>query len=168
VRVLAAALVVCPAVLSAQLPPRDFGEFAGPWVLDEGAGRGRLAWGLPLVRTLTIATAPTQVTVRKDGGPAEIYRVDGSETALGDGRRASLALVSEALALTTKRTRTREGQSRTNIITDAYAVAGDVLTIERRASILWEPPGTLTFLGKDPQNSRQTLVYRRAPAPRGP
>jgi len=67
-----------------------------------------------------------------------------------------LSLVAGMLALTSKRTR----GSLTNIITDAYAVRGEVLTVERQLSVLMQPPGSLMTLS-DERNNRQTLVYRR-------
>jgi hypothetical protein len=48
----------------------------------------------------------------------------------------------------------------TNIITDAYAASGDVLTVERQLSVLAQPPGNLVALS-DERNNRQTIVYRR-------
>jgi len=71
-------------------------------------------------------------------------------------RRFSFSLVAGMLALTSKRTR----GSLTNIITDAYAVRGEVLTVERQLSVLMQPPGSLMTLS-DERNNRQTLVYRR-------
>ena len=100
-RVLFALSVVVPVIAAAQaqVAPREFPEFRGTWMLDDAAGRGRIA-GLPV------------------------------------------ALV--------------------NMITDAYSVSGDVLTIERQLSVVQTPPGVLVTL-LVPRNNRQTLVYRRAP-----
>lgn len=105
---------------------------------------------------------------------AEIYRLDGSETQLRDlhtgaslDRTHRFTLVAGALALTHTSTRTEAGGPRqsnrrlTTIITDAYSVAGDVLTVERQHSVLLEPPGHLVTL-MNPGNNRQTIVYRRA------
>ena len=157
-----AALVALPTRAWAQAessPPREFPAFRGTWTLDESAGRGHIG-GLPLARTLAIATTPTEISLVKNSSPAEVYRVDGTETNLGDGRRASLTLVAEALALTTRRTREQRGHAFTNIITDAYSVVGDVLTVERQLSVLVQPPGFLSTLS-NPDNNRQTIVYRR-------
>jgi hypothetical protein len=63
--------------------------------------------------------------------------------------------------LTSRRTRTRDGRAFTNIITDAYTVSGDVLTVERQLSVLIQPPGNLATL-EDPNNNRQTIGYRRS------
>ena len=71
-------------------------------------------------------------------------------------RRYSFTLVAGMLALTSRLTR----GAFTNIITDAYASAGDVLTVERQLSVLAQPPGNLVTL-EDDKNNRQTLVYRR-------
>ena len=57
-------------------PPREFAAFRGTWVLDESAGRGQIG-GLPLARTLMIATTPTDISLVKDALAAEAYRLDG-------------------------------------------------------------------------------------------
>jgi hypothetical protein len=162
--VLAAVLLMYPAVTLAQSPPREFLELEGTWLLDESAGSGRIS--VPIARSIVITTTPTQLSVTKDSAPVETYRFDGTEFNLVDGRRASFLIVSDMVALTTRRTRTRDGLSRTNIVTDAYAVAGDVLAIERRWSILSQPAGTVLTLGdKDSRVFRQRLLYRRVPQP---
>jgi hypothetical protein len=46
-------------------PPREFQEVRGTWTLDETAGAGRIA-GLPVARTIVIATTPTEISVVKD------------------------------------------------------------------------------------------------------
>jgi hypothetical protein len=61
---------------------------------------------------------------------------------------------------TTRRTRPANGGSFTNVITDGYSVAGDVLTVERQLSVVQQPSGMLVTLS-DPRNNRQTIVYRR-------
>jgi hypothetical protein len=157
-----------PIPLSAQAenrPPRLFPAFAGTWTLDQSGGSGHIA-GLPVARSLVIATSPTGVSVIKDLQPAEEYRWDGKTPARSDGQgvlHSGIVLVAETLALTTTHTREARGHAFTNIITDAYRVSGDVLTIERQLSVLVEPPGSLATL-EEPANNRQTLVYRRAPA----
>ena len=142
--------------------PREFTELRGVWRLDESAGTGHIV-GLPVARTLVIATTPFEISLMKDGTNLEMYRVDGSESVAKDpgtgavlDRRYSFTLVAGMVALTSKRTR----GAFTNIITDAYAAAGDVLTIERQLSVLAQPPGNLVTLSED-GNNRQTLVYRR-------
>ena len=70
-------------------------------------------------------------------------------------------LVGDSIALTTKRTRQQTAPSRergpfTNVIPDVYSVAGDVLTLKRKLSVV-RPDGTLA----DIPNSRQTIVYRK-------
>jgi hypothetical protein len=120
-------------------PPREFSEFRGTWVLDESAGRGHIG-GLPLAHTLTITTTPEALTLTKDGGD-DVYRLDGAEVTLGDTVKR-VTLVAEALAVTTRRTRHQRGYAFTNIITDAYAVSGDVLTVERQLAVAVQPePG---------------------------
>jgi hypothetical protein len=164
-----AVMFAVPVVLGAQAsqrPPRLFSTFAGTWALDPDAGRGHIT-GLPVAGTLVISTSPTAITVVKDSRAPETYRFDNREADLPGGAVAnfhfSFALVADALALTTRRTRSDRGHAFTNIITDAYAVRGDVLTIERQLSVLVEPPGNLVTL-QDENNNRQTFVYRRVAA----
>lgn len=150
-------------------PPREFPEFRGTWVLDESAGRGHIV-GLPLARTLRIATTPSELTLTKDSGD-DVYRLDGTEVTVGDTVKR-VTLVAGALAVTTRRTRRQRGYAFTNIITDAYSVNGDVLTVERQLAVAVEPdpapgsgiqsPGHLVELS-EPRNNRQTIVYRRKP-----
>jgi hypothetical protein len=167
---LSVGLFAFPTLARAQAegrPPRQFPEFVGTWTLDQSAGVGHIA-GLPVARTVTIAITPTEISVIKDARTAEVYRIDGAESAATDlrtgavlDRRYSFTLVAGALALTSKRTRERDGLAFTNIITDAYAVSGEVLIVERQLSVLVQPPGNLATL-EDPNNNRQTLVYRRS------
>ena len=163
------ALVMFPAVVWAQAesrPPREFPAFRGTWILDASAGSERIG-GLPTAHTLTITTTPTEISLVKDSGIPEVYRLDGTETKIRDprtgaemDRRYSFVLVAEAVALTSKLIRHARGHAFTNIITDAYVVAGDQLSVERQLSVLMEPPGNLATL-EDSDNNRQTLVYRR-------
>jgi len=164
------ALVIVPALVRAQAespPLRVFPAFRGTWVLETGAGTG-LITGLPVARSLTIATTPTEISLVKDSGIPEVYRLDGTETKIRDprtgaemNRRYSFVLVAGALALTSKLTRGDNRQAFTTVITDAYSVAGDVLTVERQLSVLVQPPGVLRTL-EDSGNNRQTIVYRRS------
>jgi hypothetical protein len=149
-------------------PPRTFPEFVGAWVLAPGAGAGHIA-GLPVATRLVIATSPTEIIVTKDALPPEHYRIDGkdtvaksAETGATQDRRYRFTLVAEMLALTSMQPRSRDGQTFTNTITDAYRVSGDVLTVERQLSVLIEPPGHLATL-QDAGSNRQTLIYRREP-----
>ena len=151
-----------PGSLPARIP-REFAEPRGTWLFDERAGQGHIV-GLPVAHTLVITTTPFEISLIKDAKEAETYRFDGSEAAAKDvrtgavlDRRYSFTLVAGMAALTSKRTR----GAFTNIITDAYAAAGDVLTVERQLSVLAQPPGNLVTLSEASDN-RQTLVYRRA------
>ncbi len=167
VRLLCVGLLTLSSAASAQQPPREFAEYRGTWVLDETAGAGRIA-GLRVARTLVIVTTPTEISVTKDSGFPEIYRTDGRESKIRDPRtgveiehRYSFTLVADMLALTSRLTRQDNGRpALTEIVTDAYRVAGDTLTVERQLSQLVEPPGHLTTFAV-PTNNRQTIVYRR-------
>jgi hypothetical protein len=169
--VLLRSLVLAQAEIA---PAIEFPALRGTWTLDETAGRGRIA-GLPLARTLTIATTATEILLKKDQSDDEAYRLDGTETVDGDTRRSAVP-VADALAVTTRRTRRQRGYAFTNVITDAYSAKGDVLTVERRLDVVVQAlaspdsrtegnygPGHLVQL-QDPKNERQTIVYRRQAA----
>jgi hypothetical protein len=171
---LLACIVLWPAVVLAQAeirPPLEFEPLRGSWTLDETAGSGHIA-GLSVARTLTIATTATELVLTRDSSASEAYRLDGAETATFDTHRIAMP-VADALALTTRRIRRRGGYAFTNVITDAYSVRGDVLTVERRLDVVVQAlaspdsrtegnygPGHLVQL-EDPGNERQTIVYRR-------
>jgi hypothetical protein len=128
--------------------PRQFTELRGTWTLDERAGKGHIA-GLPVAQTLVISTTPFEISLVKDGKDPETYRFDGSESLAKDPAtgtvldiRRRFTLVAGMVALTSKRTR---GQLPI-IITDAYSVDGDILTVERQNSVLADPPGNLVTL----------------------
>jgi hypothetical protein len=142
--------------------PREFAELRGTWVLDESAGKGHIV-GLPVAHMLVVSTTPFEISLVKDARDPEIYALGGSESVAKDPRTGALldirynfTLVAGMVALTSKRAR----GAFTNIITDAYSTAGDVLTVERQLSVLAQPPGNLVTLS-DESNNRQTLVYRR-------
>ena len=183
IRVVVAALLIVPTQAWAQAenrPAREFPEFRGSWMLDQNAGKGHVA--LPLARTLLIETTSTEISLVKDSEPAEVYRLDGSETSVRRGVLGSLTLVADAVALTTRNFRCcSRGYAFTNVITDAYSVSGDTLTLERQLSVVVQPaetkeglremgligaivhgPGRLATF-EEPANSRQTIVYRRKP-----
>ena len=169
------AFALVPVALLAQAevrPAREFTAFRGTWTIDESAGRGHIG-GLPIARTLRIATSAEELRLTKDGGDPEIYRLDGTESK-DYGAERSVVLVADALAVTTRRTRRDRGYAFTNVVTDAYAVKGDVLTVERQLSVVVAPltlrdgrvtdesrAGHLAEL-EDPNNNRQTIVYRRS------
>jgi hypothetical protein len=165
-----ACIVLWPAVLLAQAeirPALEFQPLRGSWTLDVTAGRGHIA-GLSVARTLTIATTATELVLTRDSSASEAYRLDGAETASFDTHRIAMP-VADALALTTRRIRRQRGYAFTNVITDAYSVGGDVLTIDVVVQALASPdsrtegnygPGHLVQL-EDPGNERQTIVYRR-------
>jgi len=171
---LALAIAFVPVVLFAQAevrPAREFTTFRGTWRIDESIGRGHIS-GLPIARTVVISTSPEELRLTKDGGDPEIYRLDGAETA-ADGTTRSVLPVADSLAVTTRRTRRDRGYSFTNVITDLYTVSGDFLKIERQLSVVVAPlklrdgqvtdqsgAGHLAEL-EDPNNNRQTIVYRR-------
>lgn len=167
------------------LPPRSFPEFIGTWLLDEAASTGRLRMAPPVPYTLTIVTTPEAITVTKvfrldpeppgregrrlgtDTPPPELYRFDGSDTVVTYPRarlehRYSFRLVADALALTVENVST-DGRGNTTLVTDAYSVAGEVLTLHRQLSTVLLPAGHIATMREPSNNARHTYIYRRMP-----
>ncbi len=180
--VLALGLVAWSAALAAQgepRPVRTFQPFAGSWVLDEAASTGRLATTPRIASSMTIATTPGDITVSKRlrlgprdrasaTPPPEIYRLDGTETQAVDERTGigldrfyRFALVADMLALSIKEPRPGGGSAFT-LVTDAYAVDGDVLTMHRQLTSVTSA-GQILVMQDPANNNRQTFVYRRVP-----
>jgi hypothetical protein len=161
--------------------PRTFPEFVGTWLLDETASTGKLK--MPVPRTLSIATSPEAITVTKvlrlepelpgregrrtltENPPAEVYRFDGTDTIVAAPRiehRYSFRLVADALALTVRDVPT-SGPGNTALVTDAYSVTGDVLTLRRQLSAILMPAGHIATMQEPANRVSHTYVYRRAP-----
>jgi hypothetical protein len=180
---LCAAVVMVPSLALAQAggSSRTFPEFLGAWVLDEAASTGRLDIAPRIPMRMTIGTTPDAITVTKelrlhasDRGsrmPApEIYRLDGSETSrVDEGTGVTLdishrfTLVADMLALTITERRAGGGHT---AITDAYTVAGDVLTLHRQLTSV-TASGQLRLMQDPVNNLRHTFVYRREAAGAG-
>ena len=174
-RLIGLMLLILPLEVVAQglpIPPppgqvRDFFEFRGTWNLDEAASNGHIA-GLRVANQIVITTTPTEFTVVKDGGEPEVYRMDGTETQLIDPRTGvgidrfyRFTLVAGAVALTQRAIRGGgPADRRSNIITDAYSVAGATMTVARQLSVMVTPPGHVLVMSDAP-NNQQTMVYRR-------
>ena len=171
--------------LNAPLRLRNFSEFRGTWVLDEKATEGIRyakrrtgeqipfdAIGMEIARRIVIAGTDAQIDLTKDDRLPEPYGFDGLERQAKDPRsggllepRYSFALVAGAMALTSRATNCCDADQRssTQIITDAYSLAGfDVLKVERQFSILREPPGSLMTLSRL-RGLPYTITYRRTP-----
>src|SRR4051812_33127063 len=153
---------------------RTFPQFAGSWVLDEARSTGPLLMVPRVARTITIATSPTAVTVTKelilspsDTPPptsVEVYRFDGKPTVREQGSLTwsyTFALVADALALTRKDDDSNRSGAFT-MVTDAYSVDGDVLTVYRQLTSVTEE-GAILVMQEPRNNSRHTFVYRRRP-----
>lgn len=147
---------------------QEFAELRGTWRYDEASSSRELV-GFRVASTVVIATSPTAITLTKDGGLPEVYRLDGSETQTRDPAsnapldpRYSFRLVAGALALISKTSYgSLPGQRTTNIVADAYRLMdADTLTVARQLSVLAEPPGALRLQG-GLLNQPETLVYRR-------
>lgn len=164
---------------------RNFSEFRGTWALDEKATDGIQyvtrrtgeqipfdAIGMEIARRIVITSTDTQVILTKDDGVPEPYGFDGIERQSKDprsgaalARRYSFALVAGAMALTSRTTNCCDADQRssTQIITDAYRLAGfDVLNVERQFSVLREPPGSLMTLSRL-RGLPYSSTYRRVP-----
>jgi hypothetical protein len=185
IRAVAITLAWWPVWVAAQpetMPARTFQELAGHWVLDEAATRGNIP-GLPPAGALVIETTPTHLTVSRtrlrpvyeiDGTrrerPIDVFRLDGTETTLDSGQRGRFVLAAGAVVLITVRT-TEQGYARSNIVTDAYSVVKDVLTVDRHLSVVVQPlnssgrqPGHVVEF-RQPAADRMTSTYRRAARP---
>jgi hypothetical protein len=157
----------------------DFFEYRGRWTLDAKESVGipsppegvapevvRLLAALNVARELVITTTETEFSVAKDGAEPEVYKIDGNETQERDPRTGAgldrfyrFTQVADSVALTRRLrlgTRTEPGAE---LITDAYSVAGSVLTVERLRSHVF-PPGSVAVMN-EPGSHRMTLVYRR-------
>jgi hypothetical protein len=122
-------------------------------------------------RRIVVTGSDSEIVLTKDDGLPEPHGFDGAERQAKDPRsgglldpRYSFALVAGAVALTSRTTRCCDADQRssTQIITDAYRLAGfDVLKVERQFSILREPPGSLMTLSRL-RGLPYTITYRRA------
>jgi hypothetical protein len=163
-----------------QPQPRTFPQFMGTWTLDEAASTGRLTAAPG--GTLTITTTAEAISVAKGQRPRptipgreayqydpqlpspEVYRFDGGDTTADRYSYIydySFRLVADQLALTVKMT--RRGFKGFTLVTDAYSVAGDVLTVHRQFSSI-DPEGHIRAMQQPTNNSRHTFVYRKAAA----
>jgi hypothetical protein len=163
---------------TSNVPPRTFPQFVGTWILDEGASTGEPAMTPFIALTMTIATTPETISLTKRlrvgplyrgsaSPPPEVYRFDGTETPVIDARTGAIlsrshrfALVADMLALTIKEWRVSPSEFFT-LVTDAYAVEGDVLTVHRQLSAV-SAPGQISTMGNPKHNFRHTYIYRRS------
>jgi hypothetical protein len=165
------ALIGCSSVAWAQAnrPVRMFPEFTGTWVLDEAASTGPLVITPRIPSRMTITTTPSEITVAKqlrldprdkisDTPEPEVYRFDGTETTI-NRRHFSFRLVADALALTEKYSSVN-GSGSFTLTTDAYSLAGDVLTVHRQLSSI-TPEGHILVMQVPGNNFRHTYIYRR-------
>jgi len=115
----------------------------------EGTWRGSCADCAPnampagFSRTLVIRVSPSEIAIRNDGFPADVYRLDGTETALADGRTATASVEAGTVVLTTVRTRARSRDDvYQTLMRQVYRVSGNTLTVERSARGIHpnEPP----------------------------
>jgi hypothetical protein len=157
----------------------DFFEYRGRWTLDAKESVGipsppegvapevvRLLAALNVARELVITTTETEFSVAKDGAEPEVYKIDGNETQERDPRTGAgldrfyrFTQVADSVALTRRLRLGTPTEPGAELITDAYSVAGSVLTVERLRSHVF-PPGSVAVMN-EPGSHRMTLVYRR-------
>jgi hypothetical protein len=157
----------------------DFFEYRGRWTLDAKESVGipsppegvapevvRLLAALNVARELVITTTETEFSVAKDGAEPEVYKIDGNETQERDSRTGAgldrfyrFTQVADSVALTRRLRLGTPTEPGAELITDAYSVAGSVLTVERLRSHVF-PPGSVAVMN-EPGSHRMTLVYRR-------
>jgi hypothetical protein len=133
----------------------DFSALAGRWQADPPFNEAQ-GPKPRFVNTLIIGVTAPEITVDRGYPPVERYRLDGTPTDLGDNLTTSVALVGDAVALTTRRVRLAGQRAPATIHTDLYRADGDVLTMESRRSQA-QADGTLVQM----QGTRVTIVYRR-------
>jgi hypothetical protein len=166
------------AAAQTERPVRLFPQFVGTWVLDEAASTGPLLMTPRVPLTLAIATTPTELTVTRrlrlhpndripDTPPAEVYRLDGSETRATDARTGvtfdrtlRFTLVADMLALTVREA-PRNGRRAFTQVTDALEIDGDILRLHRQLTSVTEE-GAILVMQVPANNSRHTFVYRSA------
>jgi hypothetical protein len=177
--------VVASALAPTERAVRTFPEFVGTWTLDRDASTGRMMPATPV--QLSIAITPTAITVTKvldlpppgregkrlaTNNPApEMYRLDGAPTIVERGQYEysyTFLLVADALALTEKTSNwVRRGdplmtnRNAFTMITDAYSVSGDILTVHRQLTSV-NGDGQILTMQQPANGARQTYVYRRA------
>jgi hypothetical protein len=157
----------------------DFFEYRGRWTLDAKESVGipsppegvapevvRLLAALNVARELVITTTEREFSVAKDGAEPEVYKIDGNETQERDPRTGAgldrfyrFTQVADSVALTRRLRLGTPTEPGAELITDAYSVAGSVLTVERLRSHVF-PPGSVAVMN-EPGSHRMTLVYRR-------
>jgi hypothetical protein len=144
--------IVVPSGAMAQ----GFADLEGRWLGScTGCAPGAMPGGF--ARTLDIRVSASAITIRQGGLPAEVYRLDGSDTQLRDGRTATAIVENGGLVLTTVRTRARNRDAVfQTILRSIYRVSGNTLTIERSARAIRpnEPPS-------EKWASIGTVVYQR-------
>ena len=129
-------------------------DFEGTWVgscpdCAPGAMRGGVG------KTLVIRVSGSEISIQRDGFPAEVYRLDGTDTQLPDGRTATATVQQESLVLTTVRRRARSrDEVYQTIMHSTYRVSANTLTIDRStravrpdepASDKWVSLGTVVY-----------------------
>ena len=182
---LLAAMLLSPITATAQqgntaqlekLPPRMFPQFAGTWILDEQASKGRIVIAPRIPKTLTITATPEALTLtevlrldqRDNASPDQVrvVRFDGTPTVRWPGSGVyeyhdSFQLAADMLVIATKTIRIPEGEKTFDVFTDALSVDGDVLTLHRQL-VHVDAPGTIATMREPTNNFKHTFIYRRS------
>ena len=173
-----AAVLLMPLTAFAQLeklPPRTFPQFAGTWILDEQASKGRIIIAPRIPKTLTITATPEVLTLtevlrldpRDNASPDQVrvVRFDGKPTVRWPGGileyHDSFQLAADMLVIATKTIRIPEGEKTFDVFTDALSVDGDVLTLQRQL-VHVDAPGTIATMREPTNNFKHTFIYRRS------
>ena len=150
------ALSLALSATQAGLAGQGVQELAGAWNVDcaRWGSRDASPGGFPV--TFVVRTSAAEVTIVRNGGPVETYRLDGTPTQLPDGRQGIAAIEGGALTVTITRTR-QQGDDGPYLTTtrDVYRASGDLLTIERQS--FGQRPGE----PKGPGSVVQTVIYRK-------
>jgi hypothetical protein len=102
--------------------------------------------------TLLLSVSESEVTIGRNGGPSEVYMLDGSETTLPDGRRATARVEDSALLLVLIRTRATPAETNTITAREVYRLTeATTLVLERSyrggQATRWTPMQSVTYHG---------------------
>jgi len=127
-------------------------QLEGKWARDATRGTGGIC-GVPVAESIVLKVSPTEVGIQTDRLTG-VFKLDGTETKLSDGRTATAAVDAGWLAITMKR---RRGDVATNVMQEVYIVRGSELTIWRVLNTVFAD-GTQ---GKIDCGNRHAIVYAR-------
>ncbi len=151
-------LLLVAAPLIAQTIPltQKLTRLEGRWTRDTTRGTEG-ACAVPYAADyVVLKVSPSEIRFETNW-LAGAFKLDGSETGLGDGRTATAALDAGWLAVTMRRAR---NGGTTNVMREVYIIRDDELTIWRTLNVVFAD-GTQ---GKIDCGNHQVIVYTRSPA----